>query len=242
MAFDRSNLFSATGTSGDAPNIFTYKTDDNLATVTAAGYFNAARGALKLNDYIFVRNSAEDYMIHVTNAQADNVTAELMLYLDRLGQTSGWIQITDSTYTVGSPKALTGGVRTKLDLNSDSVIESNAPPGTTAATFWDSATSKLMGETVGDAFELRFQFTAAPASPNTNMTIDLDIGGAQGIIWEDTRSFLKGAVAQRAVRDISYYTLTTFIANGGEIYLTATNNTDIYGMTFFIRRTHKGVT
>lgn len=242
MAFNLSNLYSATGTAGDAPNLFTYKTDDNLTTVTTAGYFNSARGALKENDYVFVRNSAEDYALRISDGTAGNVTAELMLYLDRQGQTSGWIQITDTTYTSGSPFALTGGVRKKLDLNTDSSITDHAPPGTTEATFWDDATSKLRGENVGDAYSLRFQFTAQPAANNTYLTVDLDIGGAQGIIWEDTRSFIKGTSAQKKVRDIDYYTLDTFIANGGEIYLTTNNNCNIWNMTFFIRRVHKGVT
>jgi len=241
MAFDNDMLVKIGG-QNQAQAFYTYKTDDNLATVTTAGYFSEAFGKLRENDYIIVRNSAEDYMLRVSTASAGVVSASLMLYLDRLGQTSGWVHIIDTTYTSGSPLALTAGVRTKLDLNSDSVIESNAPPGTTAATFWDEVTSKLYGETVGDAFELRFQFTAQPANQNSYITVDLDIGGSQGIIWDHTTSFIKGTSAQRVVRDISYYTLDTFNTNGGEIYLTANNNTNMYNMSFLIRRVHKGVT
>ena len=239
MAYTDDTLVKIGG-QNQAQSIYGYSTGDDLPTVTAAGYFSSAFGKLREDDYIFVRNTDEDYLLRISTASGGVVTASLLTYLSGAAQTSGWVQITDNTYTSGSPFALSGLTRTKLDVNTDSTIETYAPFGTTASTFWDDATSKLYGENVGDAFELRLQATAQPAQQNTYMTVEIDIGGSQGIIWADTRSFIKGTSAQRIVRDISYYTLSTFQANGGEIYLESNNNVDIYDITLFIRRVHRG--
>lgn len=50
MAFNEKNLFSAMGTAGSAPSMFTYISDDSVSTVNTSGYFNKSRGALKNND------------------------------------------------------------------------------------------------------------------------------------------------------------------------------------------------
>lgn len=241
MAFTESNLYSSSGNPGAAQNIFTYKTDDNRSTVTASGYFNAARGTLKVNDYIFVRNSAEDYIIRVTSVASAVIQTELLTYLSDLAQTTGWVQITDSTYTSGSPQAITASTRTKLDINVDSVIESQAPFGTTAETFYNSTSKKIFGESSGDSYIFRLQMTVDPATTNGAMDLELDIGGAQGVIFERTTTFPKGSAPFQYTTSNLYYTLGTFQANGGDLYVTPTVNVDIYDISLVITRTHKGV-
>lgn len=172
MAYTDETLVKIGG-QNQAQVIYSYKTSDELTAVTGAGYFNKAFGKLRLQDYIFVRNTDEDYLLRITTASGGVVTASLLTYLSGSAQTSGWVQIADNTYTSISPLALSANTRTKLDLNTDSVIESHAPFGTTASTFWDDATSKLYGENEGDAFELRWQATVDPAQNNTYMTVDL---------------------------------------------------------------------
>ena len=39
--------------SGVAPQVFSYTTEDNEGTVKAGGYFNALRGTLRVNDWIY---------------------------------------------------------------------------------------------------------------------------------------------------------------------------------------------
>lgn len=54
MAFNRGNLFCTSGTSGDAPRVYSYGTTDSLDTVLASGYFNDAFRLLRANDIIQV--------------------------------------------------------------------------------------------------------------------------------------------------------------------------------------------
>ena len=54
MAFNRDNLFCTSGTSGDAPRVYSYGTTDSLETVLASGYFNDAFRLLRANDIIQV--------------------------------------------------------------------------------------------------------------------------------------------------------------------------------------------
>lgn len=151
----------------------------------------------------------------------------------------GWIQVSDNTYTVGSPKAITGGVRTKLDISADSVIESQAPVGTTAATFWDNTNKKMLTENSGDAYIVRLNATIDPATTNTYFTLELDIGGSQGAILSRTQSLSKGSAIDTYSTTNLIYALGTFAANGGEFYITPNNNIDIYDMSLVIARTHR---
>lgn len=64
MALNRERLVKIGGGVGNAPTMWSYKTDDALATVDGAGYFNDAGDVLKLNDWI--------YTTVVTNIDASN--------------------------------------------------------------------------------------------------------------------------------------------------------------------------
>lgn len=239
MAFTKDSLVRING-QAQAQAMFTYYTTDAAATVTAAGYFNSALGTLRESDYIFVRNSSEDYILRVSSAVKDNVSAELLTYLTNSAQASGWFQASDNTYTSSSPFSITANVRTKLDFNADSIIDTYVPSGTTASTFYDTVNNKIYGENDGDAFIIRVNATVKPAATNSYITFDLDIGGSQGIILENTRSLIKGTAAQPVSKSDLIYTLNTFNTNGGEIYVTCNNNCDFYDMSFVMTRVHKG--
>ena len=60
MAFDNETL-SHVGGASPAPRIYTYYTEDNQATVTAANYFNDASTKFQVNDVIHVINTTVVY-------------------------------------------------------------------------------------------------------------------------------------------------------------------------------------
>jgi hypothetical protein len=72
--------------------------------------------------------------------------------------------------------------------------------------------------------------------------IAINIGGALNKISDETIVFSKGSdVEQRFDIDLSYFTGSTFIANGGTIEVIPSNGgVSIYDIVMVIIRTHKG--
>ena len=59
MAFDKTGLQPIGGQSkaGNAPQMWSYKSADAIATVNTSGYFNSASDSLKVGDLIYVYDS-----------------------------------------------------------------------------------------------------------------------------------------------------------------------------------------
>ena len=153
---------------------------------------------------------------------------------------TGWQQVTDITYTSGSPLAISSGVTGKILTGTVTEITTQLPTGIT--TFWNNTTDKLVAVNNGDAFTLSLRFKAKMNVASGIADIGINIGGALNVISEETLLFSKGnGVEQRFDIDLSYFTGTTFIANGGTIEVTPLNgNIQIYDIVLVIIRTHKG--
>lgn len=190
-------------------------------------------------------------LINIGNAADDKTGDPIRTAFDKVndnftevyGQSvnTGWFQVTDQTYTSGSPQTFTNGVRAKLDINVDASITSSIPVGTTLSTFYNSTTKRLYGENSGDSYLFRLQWVMAPSASNINyLDLELDIGGSQGAIFQRTATFPKGTSPSSYSTTNLYYTLGTFQANGGEFYVTADGaNVDIYDITLLVSRLHK---
>ena len=159
---------------------------------------------------------------------------------DEVYSFTGWEQITDSTYTSGSPLVILSGVTGKILTGTVTKIQTQLPTG--VSTFWDASTDKLLGVNNGDAFTLSLRFKAKMNVANGLTDIDINIGGALNKIQNETIVFSKGSgVEQKFDVDLSYFTGTTFIANGGIIEVTPLNgDISIYDIVLVIIRTHKG--
>jgi hypothetical protein len=154
---------------------------------------------------------------------------------------TGWQQITDSTYTVGSPLSILEGVTGKILTGTTTVISTQLPTGVT--TFWNGTTDKLVAVNNGDAFTLSLRFKAKMNVSNGIADVGIDIGGSLNVISSETLLFSKGSgVEQRFDIDLSYFTGATFITNGGDIEITPINgDIQIYDIVLVIIRTHKGI-
>lgn len=153
---------------------------------------------------------------------------------------TGWEQITDSTYTSGSPLVILSGVTGKILTGTVTKIQTQLPTGVT--TFWDETTDKLLAVNNGDAFTLSLRFKSKMNVANGLTDVAINIGGALNKISNETVVFSKGSgVEQKFDVDLSYFTGTTFIANGGIIEILPLNgDISIYDIVLVIFRTHKG--
>jgi len=159
---------------------------------------------------------------------------------DEVYNFTGWEQITDSTYTVGSPLVILSGVTGKILTGTVVKIQTQIPSGVT--TFWNETTDKIMAVNDGDAFNLSLRFKAKMNVANGLADVGINIGGSLNVISQETLLFSKGSGAeQRFDIDLSYFTGATFIANGGTIEVTPLNgDISIYDIVIVIIRTHKG--
>ena len=159
---------------------------------------------------------------------------------DEVYSFTGWEQITDSTYTVGSPLTIATGVTGKIQTGTVTKIQTQLPTGVT--TFWDTTTDKLVAVNNGDAFTLSLRFKAKMDVNNGYFDVALNIGGALGKISNETAVFTRiSGTEQNFDIDFSYFTGTTFITNGGTIEIIPMNgNIEIYDIVLVIFRIHKG--
>jgi hypothetical protein len=153
---------------------------------------------------------------------------------------TGWQQVTDTTYTSGSPLSIASGVTGKILTGTITEITSQLPSGVTS--FWDNTTDKLIAVNNGDAFTLSLRFKAKMDIANGITDVAINIGGSLNIISQETLLFSKGSgVEQSFDIDLSYFTGTTFISNGGTIEVKPINgDIEIYDIVLVIIRTHYG--
>ena len=152
---------------------------------------------------------------------------------------SGFVQHEDSRTTVGTPALnIATGVRTKYVNNSGSRTISNLPSDATSG-LWNTTTNKHTPIAANDVYDLRVSFKAQNyAGTDPYITCQLDIGGSLGVIYELLIPLVKGGVVQACAFAFPVFTGTTYIANGGEIYLTytGTGSCDIFDTRIMINR------
>lgn len=74
MAFNASNLYCVSGTTGNAPRLWVYySADDAIADIDTAGYFNNASTQLNAYDILFIRDSANVMQISFVNSNSGGV-------------------------------------------------------------------------------------------------------------------------------------------------------------------------
>jgi hypothetical protein len=135
--------------------------------------------------------------------------------------------------------SILSGVRATLTNNAVSKIETQLPIGVT--TFFNETTQKITAINDGDAYTMSIRFKAVMSVNSGYFDIDLDIGGTQGIISQESIVFTRGAgTEQRFDIDLTVFSGATFVANGGTLSVTPKNgDMDIYDISFVIVRTHK---
>lgn len=171
-----------------------------------------------------------------TNAITTTFTDASTVTSDAPKRLLGWASYQDTAYTSGSPLTLADGIRSTLQNNSGTVVNSSIPTGVTK--LYDNGTSKITPVSIGDGIHLSIRFMAVPSAVNTYLIFGVDIGGGSDI-FQKTEVLPRGAgVANPVSIDVQGYALSTFIANGGLIKITAIGgNIQVYNVEFQIHRT-----
>lgn len=178
---------------------------------------------------------------------ADTATAGGLYVADGTGsgdwlRYQGWAQYQDTDTTVGSPsQTLTAAARTLWTCDGGTLtVEKN--PSDASSAMWNTTTNKHTPIAEHDIYHLRMSFTAENYSGSAPyVTIELDIGGAPGVILATDVALRKGGAAQDITWSFPVFTGSTYVPNGGEFYLTyqGTGTCDIYKSSILVVRESK---
>lgn len=152
---------------------------------------------------------------------------------------TGWAQYSDNVYTVGSPLTINQGVSTKLTNNAATSITTQLPEGVTG--FWSNSTNKITPENDGDFYQVNVRFTGESSVADGVFDVYVDIGAPMNEIVRETRTFRKGAGNPQDFNfTFQLFSASTFVANGGEIYVESiSGDTDVYDIQIIINRVHE---
>jgi hypothetical protein len=156
----------------------------------------------------------------------------------------GWANYVDSTYTSGSPLLLNVGNSYNAQCTVDGLgsgsTQSEWPNGVPEP--WDTSTNKLIGTNDGDKFTYELSFKAQDGAASVLMDVYIDIGSPIGEISRSSVSIAKGASVETAIEMYrTYFTGSTFVANGGTIYFDTSQTSDdmsIWDIALLIEKTH----
>jgi hypothetical protein len=154
----------------------------------------------------------------------------------------GWEQYEDTNSTVGTPTmTIASGVRTLWVCDGGTTSISKLPSDALAP-LWNTATNTVEPIATFDTYSLRISYKVENyAGTAPYIQFELDIGGAQGVIAQQSISLIKGGSEQSILKQLEVFAGSTFLANGGKIYITyvGTGSCDVFDTGIFIRRESK---
>lgn len=160
-------------------------------------------------------------------------------FADSLDTITGhyWQHYRDSLYPVGSKLSISAGVRTKLTCNG--VARTEVSPNVYPSV-WDVVGNKITPEKINDFYTVRLDIKGWSDLAQSNFfDIEMDIGGALGVVAADTGLFIKGnAVPQSFNFSSQFFVGSTFLANGAEIYVTPDQDASFWDIGITISRTY----
>lgn len=181
------------------------------------------------------------FITSISNAEVgSSVRAKLNSLIAR-DNAIGWGDYVDSTYTELSPFLLSADTDTVLPNDGVNgprgfLPEDSANPGS-ALNLFDTANNQIIGRN-GDGLIVSIEYKVKPAT-GTATFIDtwIDIGAPIGELYRRTNTFPKGSGVERnIISSQGVYTLGTWEANGGTIYVNSNGPCEVYGIRCLLHR------
>lgn len=190
-----------------------------------------------------------DTRLKIVEGDTPAAVAGGMFVSDGLGggefiRVQGWSQNTDTNTTVTTPtQTIATGVRS-LWINDGGSLDIDKLPSDigVAGHLWDKVANKIVPISTFDTYNVRVTFKAEDYSgTNPDLKFELDIGGALGVVVSQTIPLLKGGAEQSITLSFPVFSGSTFVTNGGSIYLTftGTGSCKIFDSSILIIRESK---
>jgi hypothetical protein len=248
ILFRSCGFFSLTGTptmmtmaSGTTPNIFNV---DGTQFLTAAG-----QTGIDIDSAINPATSGQfsncTFAAAGTPLDAGGIdeSSTGWTFKDNTGtpntRVGGWTNHAESINIVSNKLAIVEDARTQLTIDG-LASGTNTTYAPLSGSIWNTSTNKITPATSGNCYDIRLQITASyDAGLQAHIDLEIDIGGALGVVFAEHKIFVKGANLDNQFSwSIPIFTLGTFITNGGTIYLTPRDSDiKIWDAKLFITQT-----
>ena len=150
----------------------------------------------------------------------------------------GWESYADTVNTEGSPQVLTASVANQITIVDDTPNNAQKPIELGANGLWTG--NKITPITSGDAYLVRFDFTASIDNVSGYFDLKIDIDGAVGVIFTKVNTFPKGANVAHGFTTTNFiFTGDTFKLNGGSLIITPSHEMEIWDKVVVIQRIYK---
>lgn len=157
-------------------------------------------------------------------------------------RTTGWGNYRDTEYTSASPLLLPANTRTLVPNNAATKDESQLPED--MLTFYNTLTSRILA-TNGSDFIITARIRVRPTNEEATMVrMELEMGlDVSPVVIETTQRALAWGVLQESPLNFTFsgYARETFALAGARLFITSDGPVEIYGVSYVIKRTHKGV-
>ncbi len=154
---------------------------------------------------------------------------------------SGWDFHIDGEFTVGAPRTILAGVRTKVTIDGLASDLGHPITGHDPAQFWNQTTNKIEPSNLNDFGFVRLAMTGQSTSQAVNrFDVELDVStGSFPIIYQETAVFAKGAGNPQYFNfNIPLFAGPDFFANGGEFYITPLADATFWTFAITATRTY----
>lgn len=156
-------------------------------------------------------------------------------------RTTGWANYRDTQYNEASPLTVLSGQRVVIPNNAGIKDEGQLPED--VATFYNPTTSKVLA-TNGSDFIITVRLRVKPKTEEVSwVKVELEIASpAAPVIETASRALPWGADVENALTfTLSGYARDAFELNGGRLFVSADGDIEVYGTSYVIKRTHKGI-
>jgi len=155
------------------------------------------------------------------------------------GNSFGWVKLSDSEHTQLEPQTLDANVRTLLENNGLNPDPDSRLTGTFAVHDF-LVENRLRSLSEGDSYDFRLSFFAESTVMNNELKIELDVGGAVGVIQTySPKLAIEAGEVELITANFMIYALDTFLQNGAGIFVTSKNPMSVWGASWFIRPEHR---
>ena len=213
----------------------TYQIDKNATEVNDA--INAAHstsGSISSGGTNLVQSGT----IHTALAnQGTATTAEIIA---KIRSVIGWARYV-SQHTAGLPNGplSTGSVKTQLTINGSGTGTETSYLPTGVTSLWNTTTNMITPDAVGDAYDVRLDFTAYPANLSAVAEVIFEVNGSP--LAHRTVTFAKGGPTSFSI-GLPLAVDSAFFTHGCSLQFDTSDAIDIYDISLFIKRDFTALT
>jgi len=151
----------------------------------------------------------------------------------------GWAIYEDSQYNAGAPLT-SSNANTQITINGLGAGTHTTYLPTGVTELWNTTDNKIVADELGDAYDVRLDFKANPATASDYAEIVFDIGDGGGTlpVVSRTITFAKTGASSFSI-GFPIAALASFMTNGCKIYIDTSGSgdaVDIYDISLFIKR------